>query len=89
MKIAEYLNQGQAGAIPLRHLVNVTNLQERTVREMIAQERKQGTPILSDNSHGYWLSASREETARFLRMMRHRAGEIHAVCNGIESRMDE
>ena len=88
MKIADYLNTGRAGAVPLRHLEAVTDLDGRVIRQMIANERKKGVPILSDNVTGYWLSASEEETNRFLRSMRHRANEIITACNALEKKGD-
>ena len=70
--------------MPLRHLTAMTKLDGRTVRAMIAEERLAGMPILSDNSTGYFLPASEDEKARFIRSMKHRAGEIMRVAKSIE-----
>ena len=82
--ISRLLSHGRANAAPLRHLTAMTKLDGRTVRAMIAEERLAGMPILSDNSTGYFLPASEDEKARFIRSMKHRAGEIMRVAKSIE-----
>lgn len=82
--IARLLSHGRENAVPLRHLTAMTKLDGRTVRAMIAEERLAGMPILSDNSTGYFLPASEDEKARFIRSMKHRAGEIMRVAKSIE-----
>lgn len=84
MRIADYLNQGQANAVPLRHLESMTGLDGRTVRRLISEERRAGTPILSDNATGYFLPGNDSERERFIRSMRHRAGEIMRAADAIE-----
>ena len=70
--------------MPLRHLTAMTKLDGRTVRAMIAEERLAGMPILSDNSTGYFLPASEDEKAQFIRSMKHRAKEIERAAEAIE-----
>ena len=82
--ISRLLSHGRENAVPLRHLTAMTKLDGRTVRAMIAEERLAGMPILSDNSTGYFLPASEDEKARFIRSMKHRAGEIMRVAESIE-----
>lgn len=82
--ISRLLMCGQENAIPLRQIVNLTGINGRVVRGMISEERLNGTPILSDNATGYYLSASEDEKARFIRSMKHRAGEIMRVAKSIE-----
>lgn len=82
--IAALLNPGQAHAVTLRDLESMTGLDGRTVRRMIAAERRAGAAILSDNESGYYLPASEEEKARFVRSMRHRAGEIMRAADAVE-----
>lgn len=84
IKVSDVLSYGQANAIPLRHLCTLTGLDGRTVRARIADERRTGTAILSDNSSGYYLSASEEEKARFVQSMRHRAKEILYAADAVE-----
>ena len=76
MGIAPLLLHGQANAIPLRHLKQLTGLPDRTVRILIERERRQGVPILSDNKRGYFLPANQTEVERFIQSMRRRASEI-------------
>ena len=51
-------------------------LDSRSIRQLIERERRQGSPILSDNRSGYFLAGSPEEVERFSRSMEHRAREI-------------
>lgn len=82
--ISRLLLHGQQNAIPLRHLTTITSLDGRTVRGMIAAERLAGVPILSDNSTGYFLPENEGERERFIRSMKHRAGEIMRAAEAIE-----
>ena len=82
--ISRLLMRGQENAIPLRQIVKLTGINGRAVRGMIAAERLNGTPILSDNATGYYLPAIDEEKARFIRSMKHRAGEIMRVVEAVE-----
>ena len=82
--IARLLSHGRENAVPLRHLTAMTKLDGRTVRAMIAAERLAGTPILSDNSTGYYLPGDDAEKVKFIRSMRHRAREIERAAEAIE-----
>ena len=84
MKIADLLRYGQANAVPLRDLAEITGLDGRVVRAMISAERRAGAAILSDNQTGYYLPANEEEKARFVRSMRHRAKEILCAADAVE-----
>lgn len=84
MKITDLLSHGQANAVPLRDLEEITGLDGRTVRAMISAERRVGAAILSDNVTGYYLPANEEEKARFVRSMRHRAKEILCAADAVE-----
>lgn len=84
MRIADLLSHGQENAVPLRHLMAITDADGRTVREKIAAERLAGVPILSDNSTGYFLPGNKGERERFVRSMRHRAREIERAAEAIE-----
>lgn len=84
MRIADLLSHGQENAVPLQHLVALTNTDGRTVRAKIAAERLAGVPILSDNATGYYLPGSEGERERFVRSMKHRAREIERAAEAIE-----
>lgn len=84
MKIADLLGHGQSNAVPLRDLTRITGLDGRTIRVMIAAERRAGAAILSDNAAGYFLPANEEEKKRFVRSMRHRAKEILNAADAVE-----
>ena len=51
---------------------------------MIEQERRAGVPVLSDNSRGYYLPESDQETVACVRSLRHRAGEILRTAAALE-----
>ena len=82
--IADLLLQGRENAIPRRELEKLTDLDGRTVRQMIERERREGRPILADNATGYYLPATEYERAACVRSMRHRAGEIMKSAQAIE-----
>lgn len=84
MRIADLLSHGQENAVPLQHLVALTNTDGRTVRAKIAAERLAGVPILSDNATGYYLPGNKGERERFVRSMRHRAKEIERAAEAVE-----
>ena len=83
-RISDLLPHGQANAVPLRLLVSMTGIDGRKIRLMIAQERREGVPIVSDNSNGYYLAESRAERENFCRSMRHRAQEIMKAADAVE-----
>ena len=82
--ISRLLSHGRENAIPLRHLTDMTKLDGRAVRAMIAAERLAGVPILSDNSTGYYLPGDDAEKLQFIRSMKHRAKEIERAAEAIE-----
>lgn len=84
IKISAFLSHGQENAIPRRELEKLTGMDGRTVRLMIEQERRVGTPICTNNLTGYYLPATEEERTACVRSMRHRAGEIMKTARAIE-----
>ena len=82
-RISELLPHGQANAVPLRSLVSITGLDGRKIRLLIAQERREGVPIISDNSSGYFLAETQVEREAFCRSMRHRAKEIMRAADAV------
>lgn len=83
-RISELLPHGQANAVPLRSLVSMTGLDGRKIRLMVAQERREGIPIVSDNSNGYFIAENQLEREAFCRSMRHRAQEIIKAAEAVE-----
>lgn len=84
LRISDILGRGQTEALPLRHLVEVTGWDGRTVRRMIERERRQGIPILCDNKAGYFLPADEDEVTVCVKSLRKRAGEIMKTATAIE-----
>lgn len=68
----------------LRDLISITGLDSRAVRKMIEVERRNGSPILSDNVTGYFLPDSPEEKARCVDSLRRRAQEIKRTADALE-----
>lgn len=82
--IASLLMTGSENGLHLQDLVRLTGEDQRTIRRMIHEERRQGVPILSDNASGYFLPSTEEERAACVRSLRHRAKEILAAAAAIE-----
>ncbi len=83
-QITELLSYGQRNAINLTTLMNLTGLDSRTVRKLVEQERRTGSPILSDNANGYYLPETLEEKQRCVQSLRHRAQEIARTADAID-----
>ena len=82
--VSSLLMEGRSNALHLADLVRLTGWPERDVRKAIQQERKQGSPILSDNRSGYFLPGNEQERALCVRSLRHRAHEILRAAACIE-----
>lgn len=82
-EISSYLLPGERNALPLSHLVKVTGLDARTVRQKIQKERFSGAAILSNCRTGYFLATSEEEKHRCVRSMIHRSAEIRRAAQAI------
>lgn len=83
-RIADLLHPGAKNAISRRDLMALTGLSDRELRLMIEAERRKGTPILSDNIHGYFLPGDSAERDRCVRSLRRRAKEIEVTATAIE-----
>lgn len=84
IKISDMLSYGRENAVPLRHLTAVLQMDDRSVRLKIEQERRSGIPICADNTTGYYLPSTADEKAACVRSMRHRAKEIIKTARAIE-----
>ena len=85
-KIEKLLSHGAENAVTLQHLVKLTELPARQVRQQIQAERLQGIPILADNEHGYYLPETQEDVELFYKSMLHRAAEITRVATAVKLR---
>ena len=83
-RIADLLHPGAKNAISRRDLMAMTGLSDRELLLMIEAERRKGTPILSDNIHGYFLPGDSAERDRCVRSLRRRAKEIEVTAAAIE-----
>lgn len=84
--IEKLLSSGAENAVTLQHLVTLTELPARQVRQLIQAERLRGAQILSDNEHGYYLPKTQEDVELFYRSMLHRAAEITKVATAVKLR---
>ncbi len=58
MKLIEHIPHGRENAIAMRELSERLNIDPRTLRALIQQERERGEPICSDwERSGYFLPA--------------------------------
>ncbi|MBS7225956.1 MAG: hypothetical protein KH050_11585 [Clostridiaceae bacterium] len=84
-KVSDILHCGRENAVSLRYLTMVLQMDDRSVRLRIEQERRNGIPICADNRTGYFLPASDHEKMACVRSMKHRAEEILKTARAIES----
>lgn len=84
MKISDYLHEGAENGLKLSELVQLTNMDERTLRRAIHEERKLGSPIVSDCQSGYFLATNEYDLLRFRHSMQHRAGEIMKIVRATD-----
>lgn len=83
MKVSDYLNTGEAGAISMRYLKDILRRSSRSIRLEIEAERRRGVPICSNNTTGYYIAETEEEKSRFVRSLKHRAREIEATAEAV------
>lgn len=88
MKISKYLHEGAENGLKLSELVQLTNMDERTLRRTIHEERKLGSPIVSDCISGYFLATNQYDLLRFRHSMQHRAGEIMKIVQATDDLLE-
>lgn len=84
VEISGYLHAGEENALPMKELKRLTGLTSREVRQCIQIERLRAVPIVAAPRGGYFLANTGPELSRFVRSMRHRAGEILKVASALE-----
>lgn len=84
VRIADLLHEGSANGLTLSDLERLTGLDGREIRRRINRERRDGTLIMADNIHGYFLPESGDDVRRFIRSMSRRAKEIAAISQAAE-----
>lgn len=79
---------GPENAVPKADLVSIVGVDERTLRNMVHQERRAGRIILTDcSTGGYFRPDNTNQTVRFIRSMRHRAAETNRIADAVERAM--
>lgn len=86
MELIELIPEGRENAISKAQLTEITGLSERSLRLVVAGERRRGRIILTDCSgtKGYYRPTSTSEVLRFIKSMRKRAREVNAVADAVE-----
>ena len=81
--IADILPQGKQNRISFAELQAATGCHdERTLRKMISDERKQGHVILSDPAGGYWLPANKAEVEAHIKRTEKEAKSLLYALKG-------
>lgn len=84
LRIFDLLQPGSENGLTLSDLVQLTGVDERSIRRRIQAERKAGMLILSDCQHGYFLPEGETDVRRFIRSMSRRSREIAMVSRAAE-----
>lgn len=72
--ILNNLKPGRENSISRDKLVSMTGINDRTIRNTIADLRASGIPIISNtNKGGYYLPATQEEAQEYISSMENRA----------------
>lgn len=75
--IVELLSDGKRNAISTKELCRMVGVRDvRTLRAMVAKERKEGAVILSSKDGGYWKPGSLKEVENFIRVYDQEAKSI-------------
>ena len=82
-RISDYIPYGKENAVSRAHLVKITGLPDRTIRNLVKEENKRlckgGEAILSSSSNrGYWRTDSPAEMLAYIHEADHRCREIAA-----------
>ncbi|NLC96182.1 MAG: HTH domain-containing protein [Erysipelotrichaceae bacterium] len=72
--ILNNIKPGRENSISRDKLVSITGINDRTIRDTIADLRAEGVPIISNtNKGGYYLPATQEEAQEYISSMENRA----------------
>ena len=91
MKITDYIGTGESGAVTKTDLCTITGLDERKVRRLIAKERENGVPIVSNSrKKGYYLAETDEDYNIIGRELMSRATKLinqhNSICRNRQER---
>lgn len=70
------LPSSRENAISMKELARRLEMETREVRQFVLEARKEGLPVLSDISKGYWKSKSETEINAFIERRRNVAKTI-------------
>ena len=83
--LTELIPTGRANAISMRELSERLNVDTRTLRALIQQEREKGVPICSDwEKGGYFMPVNSSEARVYYRQQKHRIKTARAALRGVE-----
>lgn len=77
MNIADFIPVGRQNAVTREELRKLTGLNDRQIREMISQARRE-TPIISLDNKGYFIPSEDEkaDVEKWIKQEEHRAKSI-------------
>jgi biotin operon repressor len=67
MNILDYIPKGKDNAVTRERLCSLTGMNDRAVREMISQARREAVIINLQNGDGYYIPTDRAEIERYVR----------------------
>jgi hypothetical protein len=86
MELIELIPEGRENAISKAQLTEITGLSDRSLRLVVAGERRMGNFVLTDcgGTKGYYKPTNSGEVLAFIRSMRKRARETAAIADAVE-----
>lgn len=90
MQITDYIGTGKGNAVTRAELVNKLNLPDRTIRNLIEEERRKGTLIINaGDGAGYYISDSLDDLVRQYRTNHNRAMSVLVQQKHLRRRIKE
>lgn len=91
-RVQACIMRGKKNAVTVKEISDLTGVPERTVKEMVNVLRKEGKPIISPSSGGYFMPDELDpddirEARRFVAMQHSQATERLTSCKPIKLRL--
>lgn len=88
MNIVDYIPKGKENAISRERLRQKTGLEDRQMRRMIADARRDTCIINDQKGRGYYRPDNKAEAERYIRQEEHRAKTIFMNLQGAKKYRD-
>lgn len=91
MDITKFIPYGREHAVSRKYLAEITGMDDRQVRKLIEDARRQVPIINLQDGEGYFrpLPEDREYVVRWLALQGHRASEIYGSMHGADRWLKE